>query len=65
MVSYLERGANGLHIVHLMPLPSRHLLLHENPEWFCLSGSSLARFPGKRLINSCIVVVVVAYHFIV
>jgi len=28
VVICLERGANGLHMVQLMPLPSRHLLLH-------------------------------------
>jgi len=27
VVICLERGANDLHIVHLMPLPPRHLLL--------------------------------------
>jgi len=27
MVTYLEQGANGLHMVQLMPLPPHHLLL--------------------------------------
>jgi len=30
----LERGADDLHVVQLMPLPPRHLLLHQNPNWF-------------------------------
>jgi len=34
MVISLERGANYLHMVQLMPLPPRHLLLQQNPEWF-------------------------------
>ena len=38
VVICLERGANDLHMVQLMPLPSHHLLLHWNPDWFvCLS----------------------------
>jgi len=32
VVIYLERGANDLHMVQLMPLPPYHLL----PEWFIL-----------------------------
>ena len=28
VVICLELGANDLHMVHLMPLPPRHLLLH-------------------------------------
>jgi len=28
VVICLERGANDLHIVQLMPLPPHHLLLH-------------------------------------
>jgi len=37
----VERGANDLHIIQLMPLPSYHLLLQQNPEWFNLSGAGL------------------------
>ena len=33
MVICLERGANDLHMVQLMPLPPHHLLLQQNPEW--------------------------------
>ena len=34
MVIRLERGANDLYMVQLMPLPPHHLLLQLNPEWF-------------------------------
>jgi len=34
VVICLERGANDLHIVQLMPLPPHHLLLQQNPEAF-------------------------------
>jgi len=34
MVICLERGANDLHMVQLMPLSHRYLLPHKNPEWF-------------------------------
>ena len=30
----LERGANDLHMVQLMPLQPHHLLLHWNIDWF-------------------------------
>ena len=36
MAVCLERGANDLHMVQLMPLPPHHLLLEQNPEWFIL-----------------------------
>jgi len=40
-----------------MTLPPHHLLLHENPEWLCLSSSGLPRLSlKKRLLNGCIVV---------
>jgi len=32
VVICLERGANDLHMVQLMPLPSHHLFLHYNPD---------------------------------
>jgi len=55
MVICLERGANDLHIVQLMPPPPHHLLLHLNPEWFGLSGASLPRLSWtKRLLNVCL-----------
>jgi len=39
MVISLERGANDLHMVQLMPLPPHHLLLQWNPEWFTFHTS--------------------------
>ena len=48
MVICLQRGANDLHMVQLMPLPPHHLLLHYNPDWFNLSGASLPRLSRKR-----------------
>jgi len=43
----LQRGANDLHMVQLMPLPP-HLLLHQNPDWFNLSGAGLPRLSSKK-----------------
>jgi len=33
MVICLERDANNLHMVQLMPVPPHHFLLHKKPEW--------------------------------
>jgi len=33
VVVCLERGANDLHMVQLMPLPPHHLLLNWNSDW--------------------------------
>jgi len=35
-------------MVQLLPLPPHHLLLHENPEWFCLSGAGLPKLAWKK-----------------
>jgi len=43
VVIYLEQGANDLHMVQLMPMPPHHLLLHQSPEGFGLSGAGLPR----------------------
>ena len=51
MVICLEQGVNDLHMVQLMPLPPHHLLLHYNPEWFCLSGATLPRLSLKEAIE--------------
>jgi len=48
MVIGLDRGANDLHMVQLMPLPPRRLLLHINPDWFKLSDANLPRLSWKR-----------------
>jgi len=49
MVICLKRGANDLHMIQLMPLPSHHLLLHYSPEWSNLSGTN-SGCPGKEAI---------------
>jgi len=45
---WLERAANDLHMVQLMPLPLHHLLLRSNTDWFNLSGAGLPRLTWKR-----------------
>ena len=64
MIMCLEQGADCLHMVQLMPLPSpkdHHLLPHLNPDWFYLSGTGLARLSLKsgRKTGAVVVVVVV------
>jgi len=46
----LERGADYLHMVQLMPLHPQTLssLASFNPDWFYLSGTSLSRLFWKR-----------------
>jgi len=44
----MERGANDLRTVQLMPQPPHHLLLHWNTDWFNLSGAGFPGCPGKR-----------------
>ena len=51
MVICLERGANDLHMVQLMPLPPRHLLLQQNPEWFILPVPAYPGCPGKKAVK--------------
>ena len=53
MVICLERGANDLHMVQLMPLPPHHLLLQQNPEWFILLALAPAypSYPGKKAVK--------------
>jgi len=48
MIICLERVANDLHMVQLMPVPPHHLLLQQNPEWFKLSGVGLPRLSWKE-----------------
>ena len=47
----LKQSANDLHIVQLMPLPSWHLLLHWNREWFILLVLAYTACPEKRPLN--------------
>ena len=51
VVFCLERGADCLHMVQLMPLPSRHLLSHLNPDWFYLSGTAHLGCPGTEAVK--------------
>jgi len=48
VVICVERGANDLHMIQLMPLPICHLLPYGNPDWFNLSGASFPRLSWKR-----------------
>jgi len=49
VVICLQRGADCLHMVQLMPLPKpHHLLPYLNPDWFYLSGTGLPRLYWKR-----------------
>jgi len=53
MVICLERDANDLHMVQLMPLPPRHLLLQQNPEWLTgiLLVTAYPGCPGKKAVK--------------
>ena len=54
MVICLERGADYLHMVQLMPtaIPEpHHLLPHLNPDWFYLSGTGLPRLSWKESVK--------------
>jgi len=53
VVFCLERRANDLHMVQLMPLSPHHVLLHENPEWFIFLVPAYPSCPGKRPLNGC------------
>ena len=53
VVICLERGANDLHMVQLMPLPPHHLLLQYNPEQFTFLVLAYPGYPGKRPLNGC------------
>ena len=59
MVICLERGANDLHMVQLMPLPPHHLLLQQNPEWFILLVPAYPGCPGKKAVKRLCVCVCV------
>jgi len=52
MVICLERRADDLHMVQLMPLPPRDILLYENPEWFtfwCRFSQDQLQFTVTRI----------------
>ena len=58
MVICLERGANDLHMVQLMPLPPRHLLLQQNLEWLSFWYQPIQVVLEKRPLNGCVCVCV-------
>ena len=51
MVICLERVANDLHMVQLMPLPPHHLLLHQNPDWLIVLVPAYPGCPGKEAVK--------------
>ena len=53
MVVCLEQGANDLFMIQLMSLPSCHLLLQQNPQWFILLVPAYPGCPGKKHLNEC------------
>jgi len=60
----MEQRANDFQMDQLMPLPPHDLLRHQNPEWFCLSGTGLCRlswYRGHRMGVSCVVVALVLF----
>ena len=54
MVICLERGADDLHMIQLMPVPPHHPLLRQNPEWFILLVPAYPGCRGKRPLNVCV-----------
>jgi len=65
VVICLQRGAKDSHMVQLMPLSSRHLLLHQNPDWFHLYGAGLPRLSRKKnpLIERTSILSVYYYYY--
>jgi len=55
VVICLQRGADCLHMVQLMPLPSQNPIiscLKSNPDWFYLSGTrAYPGCPGKEAVK--------------
>jgi len=62
VVICLERGTNDLHMVQLMPLPTCHLLLQQNPEWFILLVRPTQVVMEKRPLNVCVCVCVFSFR---
>jgi len=51
VVICLERGANDLRMVQLMPLLPHHLMLAQNPEWFTFLVPAYPGCPGKKAVK--------------
>jgi len=51
VVICLERGANDLHMVQLIPLPPYRLLLQYNPESFTFLVPAYPGYPGKKSVK--------------
>ena len=63
MVIGLERGANDLYMVQLMPLPPRHLFLQQSPKWFILLVPAYPGCPRKKAVKQlCVCVCTVQYY---
>ena len=64
VVICLERRANDLRMVQLMPLPPHHLLLQQNLEWFILMVAAYPGCPEKKDIKRlCVCVRVLSTGF--
>jgi len=48
VVICVERSANDLHMIQLMPLPPNHVLLCQNTDWINLSGAGLPRLFWRK-----------------
>jgi len=65
MVICLERGANDMHMVHLIPVPPHHLFTPVTSRMVCLAGAGLHRLSWKkRPLNGCGVVVVSVFEIL-
>jgi len=51
VVICLERGANDMRMVPLVPLTPYHLLLDYNPEWFTFLVRAYPGCSGKKAIK--------------
>jgi len=64
MVICLEQGADGLHMVQLMPLPPHHLMLQLNPKWFILLVYQLSQFVLEKCRQMTVVLVGVTINYL-
>jgi len=47
----MERGANDLRMVQVRSMPSHHLVIHKNPEWFTFLVQIYPGCLGKKAIK--------------